>query len=108
MELSILHLCLDFTAFKEIFNPDTEEHLGLIETIFNTRKKYANKWECCPFPYPFKHRIVVNGYAVEVNYWNFWFSNQDTEESRQYIQTTLAQTPIRALTAQYLDKLKQQ
>ncbi|MDJ0687366.1 MAG: hypothetical protein QNJ41_02545 [Xenococcaceae cyanobacterium MO_188.B32] len=73
LELSIIHICLDIPAFKKIFNPDpdTKEQKGVLKTIFNTRKKYASKWEGFPSSDPFMYRIVVNGYAVEKMYWSY-------------------------------------
>jgi hypothetical protein len=104
--LSVIHVCLDLTALKEIFKPESiEEQEALLKTAFSTRKAYASKWEKF---YSFIYRLSVNGYVVEVNYWSRFFPKEEPKGLREYTQTTLAQETIRAITPESLAKIKKQ
>jgi len=104
--LSVIHICLDSTALKEIFKPESiEEQEALIKTAFSTRKAYASKWENF---YSFIYRLSVNGYVVEVNYWSRFFPKEEPKGLREYTQTTLAQETIRAITPRSLAKIQNQ
>ena len=104
--LSVIHLCLDIDILKEKFQPSSiEEQEALIKAAFNTRKTYATKWESF---YSWIYRLHVNGYVVEVNYWSRFFPKEEPEGLREYIQTTLAQEAIRAITPESLAKIQNQ
>jgi hypothetical protein len=104
--LSVIHICLDSTALKEIFKPESiEEQEALIKTAFSTRKAYATKWESF---YSFIYRLLLNGYVVEVNYWSRFFPKEEPEGLREYTQATLAQETIRAITPDSLAKIQNQ
>ncbi len=102
--LSVIHVCLDLTALKEIFKPESgQEQEALIKTAFSTRKAYATKWESF---YSFIHRLLLNGYIVEVNYWSRFFPKEEPAGLREYTQATLAQETIRAITPESLTKIQ--
>jgi predicted GIY-YIG superfamily endonuclease len=108
LDLSVIHIGLDFTAFRKKFKLESvEENEGLIKTLFISRKTYAQKWESIPPFYSFMYRLYVNGYAIEVNSLTT-FLTKEIEEFQQYNQTTLAQESIRALTPESLAKHQQQ
>lgn len=106
--LSVIHVCLDIDDLKEKYQPSIEEEEALIKMAFSSRKAYASKWESFPPVYSFMYRLYVNGYVVEVNYWNRWYSQEKLQEIREYTETTLAQESIRALTPESLAKIKNQ
>lgn len=105
--LSIIHVCLDIDILNEKFQPSLEEQQALIKTAFSSRKAYTNKWEVPPV-YPWMYRLYVNGFVIEVNHWNRWYSKEETEGIREYTDTTLAQNYIRALTPESLGKIQNQ
>jgi len=54
------------------------------------------------------YRLYVNGFVIEVNYWNRWYSKEEPEGIREYTDTTLAQDYIKALTPESLAKIQNQ
>ncbi|MEC4892691.1 MAG: hypothetical protein SAL07_04410 [Oscillatoria sp. PMC 1051.18] len=106
--LSVIHICLDLATLKNKFQSESiEEEEALIKKSFSTRKSYASKWESFPPRYPFMYRLYAGGYAIEVNYWSWWYA-KELPEIREYQKTTLAQQDIRALTPNSLAQLTQQ
>ena len=106
---SVIHICIDIDNLEKKFNFDSiDQREGVIKKAFTTRKVYANKWESFPPKYPFMYRLLVNRYVIEVNYWSWWYSQQESEEIREYTQTTLARESIRTLTPESLAKIQNQ
>jgi len=107
--LSIIHVCLDIDILKEKYEPASiEEEEALIKKAFSSRKAYASKWENFPPVYSFMYRLCVNGYAVEVNYWNRWYSKEKPQDIIEYNEITLAQETIKVLTPESLGKIQNQ
>ena len=103
LDLPIIHICLDLTAFKSLFNPQSlNEQEALIKKIFSSRKAYASKWEGFPKGYPFMFRLYVNGFIIEINYLSFWTENYMIEIPKDYDYIKIAQESIRALTLESL------
>jgi predicted GIY-YIG superfamily endonuclease len=107
LELNIIHIGLDFTALNKKFNSEMEEREGLIKTLFNTRKAYAQKWEKFPRFYSFMYRLLVNGYMIEVNSLNSFLPKEFSSDF-EYTQTTLASESIKAITSESLTKIQKQ
>ena len=107
LDIPIVHICLDFNAFKEIFNPQSiNEQEALIKNAFSTRKTYASKWEGFPRADPLMYRLDVNGYIIEVNYFSAWVGNDNVTIHREYNSEKIAQTSIRVLKPESLDTVK--
>lgn len=117
--LSVIHICLDDAALNAIYHPDSiEEKIAIEFKAFMSRKVYASQWEALSIGFePFRKnsssfnlmlRLLVNGYVIEVTSWNRWFLEKESEGVRKYIQTTLAQESIKALTPESLAQLQQQ
>ena len=103
LDLPIIHICLDLTAFKTLFNPQSfNEQEALIKKIFSSRKAYASKWEGFPKGYPFMFRLYVNGFIVEVNYLSFWTENYKIEIPENYNYIKISKESIKALTLESL------
>ncbi|MDI9637647.1 hypothetical protein QM565_18110 [Geitlerinema splendidum] len=91
-----IHICIDTTTFQEIFQPTSvEEQAALCKAPFVSRKTYANKWDTIHF---LENRLCVNGYVVTVNFWERLYRQTKLDDLREYTLTTLATSPIRALT----------
>ena len=107
LDLPIVHICLDRTAFKALFNPRSiEEHIALITKAFSTRKAYGDKWKPFPKGYPIMCRLSVNGFIIEVNYVDVWTAKQNTEIHREYSQEAIARESIRVLTSESLTAIQ--
>ena len=99
LDLPIIHICLDRTIIKSLFNPQSaDEYVALIKKAFSTRKAYVSKWDAFPKGYSFMCRLIVNGYIVEVNYFERWMNKQNMEVKREYISVQLANESINSLS----------
>lgn len=92
-----IHICIDTSTFEEIFQPTSvEEREALRKAPFMSRKAYTNKWDSIYF---LENRLRVNGYVVTVNSsWERLYRQTNLPDLREYTLTTLATSPIRALT----------
>ena len=100
LDLPIIHICLDRTIIKSLFNPQSaDEYVALIKKAFSTRKAYVSKWDAFPKGYSFMCRLIVNEYIVEVNYLERWMNKQDMEVKREYISVQLANESINSLSS---------
>ena len=100
LDLPIIHICLDRTIIKSLFNPQSaDEYVALIKKAFSTRKAYVSKWDAFPKGYSFMCRLIVNGYIVEVNYLERWMNKQNMEVKREYISVQLANESINSLSS---------
>lgn len=107
--LSIIHICLDDVALNAIYQPESiEEKTAIEQKPFSSRKAYSSRWKSVQLGYNMMLRLTVCGYAIEVTPWSYWDQNNEAEGLREYIQTTLAQESIKALTPESLHKIQQQ
>ena len=107
LDLPIIHICLDRTIIKTLFNPQpTDEYMALIKKAFTTRKAYLSKWDAFPKGYPLMCRLFINGYIVEVNYLERWIDRQNIEVKREYIPAQLANESINSLSFTSLSSIQ--
>jgi hypothetical protein len=105
--LNIIHVCIDDAILEAIYQPESLEEKSAIKSKpFISRKIYASQWAI--FNADFMLRLLVNGYAIEVTCWDCWCPSKKVEELREYIETSLAEEPIKALKLESLIKLQQQ
>ena len=103
LDLPIIHICLDLTAFKATLNPQSvNEHQALIKKAFSTRKAYASKWEGFPKGYPFMFRLNVNGHVIEVNDLSVWVGKENIENTQKYNDTKIAKESFKVVTPESL------
>lgn len=108
LETSIIHICLDEAALDTIYQPESiEESVALQFKAFVSRKAYASKWEFSRLGFIFVGCLLVNGYAIEVAPWHYWYKDE-LEGLREYTQASLAQESIKALTPESLVRLQKQ
>ena len=107
LDLLIIHIYLDITAFETIFNPQSfDEQKALIKKAFISRKAYVSKWESFSKSCPFVFLLYVSSCVIEVNYVDLWTEKQNIEIHREYSQEAIAKESIRVLTSKSLTAIQ--
>jgi len=102
-----IYICVDEECLKKIYDVQSEnEKIALIKKVFISRKIYACQWENTFSG--LNVVLTVHGISISINYWSRWQVTEDIDHFRDYIQTTLSQEPIKALTPESLAKICQQ
>ena len=105
LSLPIIHISIDRNVLKEKFNPDNREEEGLIKASLNSRKAYASKWEGIG-PFLHVYHLYVNGYAIELHWYSYFYSQDETQDIRQYHDVELAGESMKTLTPESLNKMQ--
>ena len=104
LTLPIIHISIDRKYLQEKFNAPHWEEEALIKTSLNPRKVYASKWEEIRGFYVY--HLYVNGYAIELHWHNYLYSQDDTQNIRQYQPVQLAEESMKALTTHSLGQMQ--
>ncbi|MBP0030597.1 GIY-YIG nuclease family protein [Roseofilum sp. Guam] len=106
LSLDIIHISIDITAFKEKYNfslGDGKEN-PLIKASLNSRKTYSSNWESVR--YIDVYRLYVNGYAIELHVYDYFYYQEKIQEIRKYHDVKLAGRSIKAVTPESLSKMQ--